>query len=47
MNIPDELKYEKDQHIWVSVKGNQATLGITDFAQNQMGDLLFVELPDR
>ncbi len=46
MNIPDELKYEKDQHIWVSVKGKEATLGITDFAQNQMGDLLFVELPD-
>ncbi|AFA47724.1 glycine cleavage system protein GcvH [Acetobacterium woodii] len=46
MNIPDELKYEKDQHIWVSVEGNQATLGITDFAQNQLGELLFVELPD-
>lgn len=46
MNVPNKLKYEKDQHIWVSVEGNKATLGITDFAQNQLGELLFVELPD-
>jgi len=46
MSAPKELKYDKAQHIWVSVKGNIATIGITDFAQNQLGELLFVELPD-
>lgn len=46
MSAPKELKYDKVQHIWVSVKGNIATIGITDFAQCQLGELLFVELPD-
>lgn len=46
MSTPTELKYEKDQHIWVSVDGKTAKLGITDFAQGQLGELLFVELPD-
>ena len=46
MSAPKELKYDKVQHIWVSVKGNIAKIGITDFAQSQLGELLFVELPD-
>lgn len=46
MSAPTELKYDKAQHIWVSVEGKTAFIGITDFAQNQLGELLFVELPD-
>ncbi|MGV8906115.1 MAG: glycine cleavage system protein H [Acetobacterium sp.] len=46
MSAPKEFKYDKVQNIWVSVKGNIATIGITDFAQSQLGELLFVELPD-
>lgn len=44
MNIPAELKYSKD-HEWVRVEGNRAVIGITDFAQDSMGDIVFVELP--
>lgn len=45
MNIPSELLYTKS-HEWVRVKGGGTlTIGITDFAQNQMGDIVFVELP--
>ena len=44
MNIPKELKYSKD-HEWVKVEGNTATIGITDYAQSQLGDVVFVELP--
>ncbi len=44
MNIPKELKYSKD-HEWVKVEGNIATIGITDFAQSQLGDVVFVDLP--
>ncbi len=44
MNIPKELKYTKD-HEWVRVEGNTAVVGITDFAQLQLGDVVFVELP--
>jgi glycine cleavage system H protein len=43
-NIPRDLRYTKD-HEWVSVEGNVATVGITDFARNQLGDIVFVELP--
>ena len=43
MNIPDNLKYTKD-HEWVSIEGNIATLGITDFAQKELGDIVFVEV---
>lgn len=43
MNIPDNLKYTKD-HEWVSIEGNVATLGITDFAQKELGDIVFVEV---
>ncbi|MDR0907556.1 MAG: glycine cleavage system protein GcvH [Rikenellaceae bacterium] len=43
MNIPQELKYTKD-HEWVRVEGNIATVGITDFAQSQLGDIVFVDV---
>jgi glycine cleavage system H protein len=45
VNIPAELKYSKD-HEWVRLEGNMATVGITDFAQDQLTDIVFVELPD-
>ena len=44
-NIPKNLKYSKD-HEWVKVDGNVATVGITDYAQEQLGDVVFVELPE-
>lgn len=43
MNIPTELKYTKD-HEWVSVSGDVATVGITDFAQKELGDIVYVEV---
>lgn len=45
MNIPKELKYSKD-HEWVKVEGNLVTIGISDYAQSQLGDVVFVELPE-
>lgn len=45
MNIPDELLYT-DEHEWIHLEGNQATIGITDHAQEQLGDVVFVELPE-
>ena len=44
-NIPKDLKYTKE-HEWVSVQGENATIGITDFAQSSLGDIVFVELPE-
>ena len=44
MNVPENLKYTKS-HEWILVDDNQVTVGITDFAQEQLGDLTFVELP--
>ncbi|REJ78264.1 MAG: glycine cleavage system protein GcvH [Acidobacteria bacterium] len=44
-NIPEELKYSKD-HEWVLVEGDVATIGITDYAQESLGDVVFVELPN-
>lgn len=44
MNAPDNLKYTKD-HEWVKVDGKIATIGITDHAQAQLGDIVYVELP--
>lgn len=44
MNIPSTLLYSKD-HEWIKVEGKQATLGVTDFAQSQLGDVVFVEVP--
>jgi glycine cleavage system H protein len=43
-NTPEDLSYSKD-HEWVRVQGEQATVGITDHAQNQLGDVVYVELP--
>ncbi len=44
MNIPVNLKYSND-HEWCSVEGDVATIGITDFAQSQLGDIVFVDVP--
>ena len=43
MNVPDELKYNKDNE-WVSAKGDILTIGITDFAQGELGDIVYVEV---
>ena len=43
MNIPTNLKYTKD-HEWVSIEGDVATVGITDFAQKELGDIVYVEV---
>ncbi len=43
MNFPDNLKYTKD-HEWVMVDGDVATIGITDFAQSELGDIVFVDI---
>ncbi|WP_428911115.1 glycine cleavage system protein GcvH [Niallia sp. Krafla_26] len=45
MTTPKELRYSKD-HEWVKVEGNKATIGITEFAQSELGDIVFVELPE-
>ena len=42
MNIPSELKYTKE-HEWVDIRDGIATIGITDFAQNELGDIVFIE----
>ena len=44
MNVPDNLKYT-DQHEWVKIEGDTGTVGITDFAQNALGEITYVELP--
>jgi glycine cleavage system H protein len=44
MNVPKDLKYTKE-HEWVRVRGQEAEVGITDFAQGELGDVVFVELP--
>ena len=43
MNIPVELKYTKD-HEWVRIEGDEAVIGITDFAQSELGDIVFIEV---
>ncbi len=43
MNIPAELRYTKD-HEWVRIEGNTATIGITDFAQGELGDIVFIDI---
>jgi glycine cleavage system H protein len=43
MNIPDGLQYTKD-HEWVKIDGNTATVGITDFAQGELGDIVYVDI---
>ncbi len=42
---PEELKYTKD-HLWVYVEGDKATAGLTDYAQQELGDIVFVEMPE-
>ncbi|CAA7392553.1 glycine cleavage system protein GcvH [Chryseobacterium fistulae] len=43
MNTPSELKYTKD-HEWIKIEGNIATIGITDFAQGELGDIVYVDV---
>jgi glycine cleavage system H protein len=43
MNFPEELKYTKD-HEWIKIEGDEATVGITDFAQSELGDIVYVEI---
>ena len=45
MGYPTDLKYTKD-HEWIRINGDTADIGITDFAQQQLGDVVYVELPD-
>lgn len=45
MEFPEDLKYT-EEHEWVQVEGDLVVIGITDFAQDQLGDVVFVELPD-
>ena len=45
MNVPGDLKYTKS-HEWVRAEGDTATIGITDHAQDELGDVVFVELPE-
>lgn len=45
MNVPELLKYSAD-HEWVSVDGDTATIGITDYAQDALGDVVFVDVPE-
>ena len=45
MNIPKDLRYTKD-HEWAKLDGDMVTVGITDYAQGELGDVVFVELPD-
>ena len=46
MSYPADLKYTKE-HEWIRVDGNVGTIGITDFAQQQLGDVVYVELPEK
>jgi len=43
MNIPQELRYTKD-HEWVRIEGDEAVIGITDFAQGELGDIVFIDI---
>ncbi len=45
MNVPDDLRYT-NEHEWVRLDGNVATVGITDFAQDSLGDVVFVQVPE-
>jgi glycine cleavage system H protein len=46
MNFPAELKYTKD-HEWIRVEGQEATVGITEFAQRELGDIVYVDVPTK
>jgi glycine cleavage system H protein len=43
MNLPENLRYTKD-HEWISLEGNTATIGITDFAQGELGDIVYIDI---
>lgn len=45
MEFPEDLLYSKD-HVWLKVEGNTATIGITEFAQSELGEIVYVELPN-
>jgi glycine cleavage system H protein len=45
MNVPTQLMYS-EEHEWAKIEGNRVTIGITDFAQGELGDIVFVELPE-
>ncbi|MEA3500587.1 MAG: glycine cleavage system protein GcvH [Candidatus Marinimicrobia bacterium] len=45
MNFPENLKYSED-HEWIKIDGNIATIGISEFAQSELGDVVFIELPE-
>jgi glycine cleavage system H protein len=45
MNVPEDLRYTSD-HEWVKLEGNRARVGITDYAQDALGDVVFVQLPE-
>jgi len=44
MNIPEDLKYTKD-HEWIKVEGSKGTIGITDYAQGELGDIIYLDIP--
>jgi glycine cleavage system H protein len=44
MNFPAELKYTKD-HEWIKIEGNEAVIGITEFAQRELGDIVYIDIP--
>jgi glycine cleavage system H protein len=46
MEYPDDLYYTRD-HLWIRVVGDRGTIGITDFAQQELGEILFVDLPEK
>ena len=45
MNIPKELKYS-ESHEWIKIEGDVVTIGVSDYAQSELGDIVFVELPE-
>ena len=46
MNVPDDLLYTKD-HEWIRIIDNVATIGVTDYAQGELGDIIFIEFPNK
>lgn len=45
MNLPSDIKYTKE-HEWIKIEGNVATIGVTDFAQSELGDIAWLEMPE-
>lgn len=46
MGVPNNLRYT-DEHVWVKVEGDHVRVGVTDFAQSELGDIVFIELPEK